>query len=189
MVSTLETPAPASVVADPMQPLPCRIQRVRDDTHDTFTLDLELDGVSEPFRFAPGQFNMLYHFGVGEVPISICADPNSGLLQHTIRAVGPVTKAIRRLRRGDMLGVRGPFGSAWPIMIEAMGRDLVIVAGGIGLAPLRSVLCHVLAEREKFGKVFLLYGARTPEDILYRHELEHWRGRLDLEVRVTVDRA
>lgn len=171
-----------------MLPTVCRIQRVRTDTHDTFTLDLEFDGNNKPFRFAPGQFNMLYHFGTGEVPISISADPNSGFLQHTIRAVGPVTKAIRRLRPDDMLGVRGPFGSAWPIG-GAIGRDIIIVAGGIGLAPLRSVLYHVLAVREKFGKVFLLYGARSPAEILYRDELEQWRGRFDLEVRVTVDHA
>lgn len=188
MVSTLETPQLGTGAVDPMLPTVCRIQHVRIDTHDTFTLDLAFDRGTKPFRSAPGQFNMLYHFGVGEVPVSISSDPNSPLLQHTIRAVGPVTKAMRLLKPADSIGVRGPFGSAWPLT-EATGRDLVIVAGGLGLAPLRSVICRVLAEREKFANVFVLYGARGPAEILYRDELEQWRDRPDLQVRVTVDHA
>jgi NAD(P)H-flavin reductase len=132
---------------------------------------------------------MLYVFGIGEVPISISGDPTRPQpLVHTVRAVGTVTRAICALQRGAVLGVRGPFGSAWP-MGAAVGKDVVLVAGGLGLAPLRPALYHVLAQRQQYGKVVLLYGTRTPEDLLYRRQLERWRARFDLEVLVTVDRA
>ena len=175
--------------SDPMLPHPYRVQRVRRETYDTFTLDLEqANGASGP-PFAPGQFNMMYLFGVGEVPISISGDPaQPKALVHTIRAVGTVTKPIVRLKRGDVLGVRGPFGSSWPVE-EAKGSDVVIVAGGIGLAPLRPALYYLLSHRDNYGRVVLLYGARTPDDLLYTRELEEWRSRLDVEVGVTVDAA
>jgi NAD(P)H-flavin reductase len=172
---------------NPMLPTPWRIRRVRRDTRDTFTLDLEPVNAGDGLPFLPGQFNMLYVFGAGEVPISMSGDPlKSGVMTHTVRAVGVVTKAMSRLKRGDMIGVRGPFGASWPVE-EAAGKDVVIVAGGIGLAPLRPVIYHVLARREKYGRVALLYGARAPGDILYQSELEKWRGRFDLQVGVTVD--
>jgi NAD(P)H-flavin reductase len=164
------------------------IRRASRETHDTFTLDLVRDGDTN-ISYKPGQFNMLYHFGFGEVPISISGDPNnSTVLTHTVRAVGNVTGAVKNLKAGDSLGVRGPFGNGWPVN-EAFGDDLVIVAGGIGLAPLRPALYQALANRRGFGKVVLLYGARTPGDILYRRELEKWRSRFDLYVDVTVDRG
>jgi NAD(P)H-flavin reductase len=132
---------------------------------------------------------MLYVFGIGEVPISISGDPARALpLVHTIRAVGPVTKAMWKMKRGDTVGVRGPYGSAWPV-IEAEGEDIVIVTGGVGLAPLRPAIYHILANRHKYGNVCIYYGARTPEDILFRSELEQLRGHFDLTVDVTVDRA
>lgn len=175
--------------ADPMVPRPFRIERVRQETHDTFTLDLVTHGDSDWHGFAPGQFNMLYVFGMGEVPISISSDPGvSGRIQHTTRAVGTVTMAMKRLKKNDSIGIRGPFGSGWPVE-EASGRDCVIVAGGIGLAPLRPVLYSLVANRERYRKIVLLYGTRTPEDILYRHEIERWRGKFDLDIHVTVDRA
>lgn len=175
--------------ADPMLPAPYRVQRMRQDTYDTFTLELQSAGGANALHFNAGQFNMLYVFGIGEVPISISGDPTTpAILVHTTRAVGTVTKAMRQLKRGDILGVRGPFGTHWPVE-EAAGNDAVIIAGGIGLAPLRPALYALLAQREKFGKVVLLYGTRTPSDILFRRELESWRARLDLEVYVTVDRA
>jgi NAD(P)H-flavin reductase len=171
-----------------MRPQPYRLQRVRHETYDTFTLELE-GANGRPHSFAPGQFNMVYLLGVGEVPISISGDPaRPGSLVHTIRAVGTVTKPMVRLKRGDMLGVRGPFGSSWPVE-EAKGRDAVILAGGIGLAPLRPALYHLLAHRDDYRRVVLLYGARTPEDLLYTDELEEWRSRFDVEVGVTVDAA
>ncbi|MCS6903682.1 MAG: FAD/NAD(P)-binding protein, partial [Candidatus Bipolaricaulota bacterium] len=139
--------------------------------------------------FAPGQFNMLYLFGVGEVPISISGDPaQPEVLVHTVRAVGAVTKAICALKRGEVVGVRGPFGSGWPLT-EAVEHDVVIVAGGVGLAPLRPAIYHLLNHRSEYGRIALLYGARTPQDMLYKKELAEWRGRFDIQVEVTVDAA
>ncbi len=179
----------SSLTADPMLPRLYRVQRVRREIPDTFTLELEPEeGVDIP-PFACGQFNMLYVFGVGEIPVSISGDPaRRRPLVHTTRAVGTVSKAMRELKAEEVIGVRGPFGSHWPIE-GAMGKDIVIVAGGIGLAPLRSVMYQIVSLRAKYGKVVLLYGARTPEDILYRRELEQWRAHFDLEVYVTVDHA
>ena len=209
MASTLEnpalSPAPAEAPAEPpaepsaeptadafadlMLPRRYTVQRVKQETHDTFTLELEpIDGAAETV-FASGQFNMLYVFGVGEVPISISGDPARGkTLVHTTRAVGTVTKAMRELKRGNMIGVRGPFGTAWPVA-ASKGNDVVLVAGGIGLAPLRPAIYELLKERERYGKVVLLYGTRSPSDMLFRKELEQWRARFDLDVYVTVDRA
>lgn len=179
----------SATLSDPMLPRPYRVQRVRHEIRDTFTLELEPEDGSDIPPFASGQFNMLYTFGVGEIPISISGDPaHPGPLLHTIRAAGTVSRAMQHLKRGDMLGVRGPFGSHWPLE-RAEGLDVVIAAGGIGLAPLRSTMYQLIARREQFGRVILLYGARTPEDLLYRRELERWRARLDLDVFVTVDRA
>ncbi len=188
MKSTLEEQA-AGAVVDSMVPRPWRVQRVRQETHDTFTLELESTDPAERFDFVTGQFNMLYVFGVGEVPISISGDPaRPQKLAHTIRAVGAATKALRTLKPKTVLGVRGPFGSNWPVE-QAAGKDVVIVAGGIGLAPLRPVVYKVLARRRNYGKFALLYGTRTPADILYRKELEQWQTRSDLQTHVTVDRA
>ena len=174
---------------DPMVPKRYRIQRIHREIPDTFTLELEPKDGSEIPQFATGQFNMLYIFGVGEIPISISGDSNKRRpLVHTTRAVGTVSKAMRDLKPDDIIGVRGPFGSSWPVK-QAEGNDVVIAAGGIGLAPLRSVMYHIISHREKYGKAVLLYGARTPADILYRRELELWRAHFDLEVYVTVDRA
>jgi NAD(P)H-flavin reductase len=178
-----------TTILDPMTPSPYRIQRAQRETHDTFTLELAAANGSEARGFAPGQFNMLYVFGVGEIPISISGDPrHPQKMIHTTREVGAVTRALRRLKRGDLLGVRGPFGTHWPVD-ENAGSDVVVVTGGIGLAPLRPALYQLVAQREKFGKVALLYGARTPGDLLYRRDVQHWRAQFDLDVHVTVDRG
>ena len=176
-------------ILDPMLPLPYQVERVRKDTYDTFTVELKSADGKRPFPFEAGQFNMVYVFGVGEVPISISGDPSRPeTLVHTTRAVGLVTEAMRRLRPKDLVGVRGPFGNHWP-MEEAEGNDVVIVAGGIGLAPLRPALYHIISHREKYGRVFLLYGARTPDDLLFMREIERWRGKSIMEIHVTVDGA
>ncbi len=189
MAPLLEHPVTAALGSDPMLPKPYRIQGLRRETNDTFTIELAPENGGKGSPFLPGQFNMLYVFGVGEVPVSISGDPqNSRTFQHTTRIVGAVTRSMGSLKKGDILGVRGPFGTHWPVA-EAKGRDVVIVTGGIGLAPLRPALYHLMAQREKFHKIVLLYGARTPEEILYRRELERWRSKFDLEIQVTVDRG
>ena len=178
-----------ATLSDPMAPSPFRVQGVRKETYDTFTLELLPANGATGFAFAPGQFNMVYVSGVGEVPISISGDPaKPRTLIHTVRSVGTVTKKICQPQAGSVLGVRGPFGSSWPVE-QAVGSDVVIVCGGIGLAPLRPALYHVMANRGKYGRVALLYGARTPEDLLYKTELPKWRGQFDLQVEVTVDSA
>jgi NAD(P)H-flavin reductase len=172
-----------------MVPVPYRIERLKHETSDTFTIDLVPVNGNNGFSFLPGQFNMLYVFGVGEVPISISGDPGiPSVLEHTTRSVGAVTKSMGLLKPGATIGVRGPYGTGWPVT-AVEGRDVVLVAGGIGLAPLRPVLHYLMAQRDKCRRIVLLYGARAPEDILFRRELERWRGKFDLEVQVTVDRA
>lgn len=170
-----------------MVPAPFALAAKRQDTSDTFTLELEPRG-GAALAFAPGQFTMLSAGGAGEVPISISGDPASpGQLVHTVRVVGLATRAICAAGAGAILGVRGPFGHPWPVAaIE--GADVVIVAGGVGLAPLRPAILHLLAHRERFGRLVLLYGARTPDQLLYEAELDGWRER-GMEVAVTVDSA
>ncbi len=163
------------------------VRRVWHETPDTVTVVVRAEnGVR--FRFHPGQFNMLSLPDVGEVPISISGSPHrSHVVAHTIRAVGMVTRALAHVRRGDVIGVRGPFGRGWPI--ERMrDRDLLLVAGGLGLAPLRPVIYWIAAHRNRLREVILLYGARTPADLLYRTSLPRWSHRYRIRVWVTVDR-
>jgi NAD(P)H-flavin reductase len=175
--------------AEPMLPRVFRVEKRVKETSDTFTLTMMPLAGEDDFAFAPGQFNMLTAFGVGEVPISISGDPAAPLpLVHTVRAVGAVTKAICGLRKGGQIGVRGPFGTSWPVS-QTEGNDVMIVAGGLGLAPLRPAIYHVMNNRTAYGNVEVIYGARTPYDMLYTEELMSWRGRFDLRVRVTVDSA
>ena len=172
--------------ADCLVPQPFAVARARKESADVATIELT---PSAPFAFDPGQFNMLYAFGLGEVAISLSGDPkDTGKIVHTVRAVGAVSAAITRLRRGAVIGVRGPYGSAWPVA-ESEGNDIVIVAGGLGLAPLRPAIYAVLARRKRYGRVVVLYGARSPAEILFRRELEDWRRRLDIDILVTVDHA
>ncbi len=189
MGAIIEAGIEQATARDPMTPDLFRIDRVKQETEDTFTLGMVPIDANIKSSFLPGQFNMLYVFGVGEVPISISGDPAvKERLEHTTRRVGTVTRAMGLLKIGDAIGVRGPYGTHWPVT-EEDGKDFVIIAGGIGLAPLRPVLYHLMAQRERYRKIVLLYGARSPEEILYRRELERWRGKFDLEVQVTVDRG
>jgi NAD(P)H-flavin reductase len=177
------------MIVKSMQPHVYRVRQTRKETHDTFTMELESAQGNQPFQFVPGQFNMLYAFGTGECAISISGNPTeSQTLLHTTRIVGTVTTALSKLRPGDMMGIRGPFGQGWDLQ-AAEGNDVVFVGGGIGLAPLRPAIYHVLANREKYGKVVILIGTRTPQDILFQHDLKQWRSQIDTEVFVTVDRA
>lgn len=164
-------------------PRPFRVVAVQRHTTDTVTLTLQpIDG--EEVRFAPGQFTMLGLLGIGEVPISISGGPD--VLEHTVRDVGGVTAVLCRAQVGEVLTVRGPFGNGWRVP-AAEGGDVVIAAGGLGLAPLRPVVLAVLARRSHYRRVALLYGARTPDDLLFQDDLEQWASLLD--VRVTVDSA
>ena len=171
-----------------MLPRMYRVMKTRPETSDTATLELEPEnGVG--LAYDPGQFTMFYVYGIGEVPLSISGDPHDpDRLVHTVRSVGAVTAAIVGLEPGDPVGIRGPYGRGWP-MATAEGGDLVIAAGGIGLAPLRPVLLDVLARRDRFGAVSLIYGSRSPSDLLFGEDLRAWRGRFDLEIEVTVDRS
>ncbi len=176
-------------IHDEMETCPFHIHRFKKESRDTFTIEFEHPDEDGRFSFQPGQFNMLYMFGVGEVPISISGDPlDKRHIVHTIRAYGSVTSAMLKLRAGDVLGIRGPYGNNWPVETAA-GHDILLIAGGIGIAPLRPVLYHIIANREEFGKVYLFYGERTPNDLLYKKQIEHWRGRFDLNIDVTVDSA
>jgi len=174
-----------------VQPLGAMVPRLfrladrRQDTADTFTMMLEpKDGV--PLGFIPGQFTMLGAIGVGEVPISVSGDAEvAGPLQHTIRDVGAVTHALAGTSVGDVVGIRGPYGTGWDVT-DGRGKDVVLVAGGIGLAPLRPAVLEVLAHRREYGKVVVLYGMRSPEDLLFADELKQWESQ-EVEVLTTVD--
>jgi NAD(P)H-flavin reductase len=183
-----ETAATAVARADPFIPQFYRVGAVHHELPDTVTLELAPRDGPRP-AFAPGQFNMLYVFGIGEVAISMSGNPaDADVFVHTVRNVGAVSGAIAGLAAGATIGVRGPFGTCWPVG-EAEGSDVVIVAGGLGLAPLRPAIYRVLANRDRYGRVAILFGSRNPADLLYRYELEEWRRRLDVDIEVTVDHA
>jgi len=175
---------------DPMLPHLATIQAVKPEAYGISTFSVAFVDPEERarYRFQPGQFNMLYLPGAGEVAISLSSDPGeSGMMGHTVRYAGSVTRAIGRLKPGDTIGVRGPYGSQWPLK-KTLGHDLLIVAGGIGLAPLRPAILSILSQRDAYGRVLLLYGARTPADLLYTGEFEAWQRR-GIDVHVTVDLA
>ena len=173
-----------------LSPYWAKIKEIIPETGDTTTYWLELidKDIQATYKFAAGQFNMLYLPGYGEAAISISSDPERpDRIGHTIRFVGNVTHAISRLRVGQTVGLRGPFGTAWPVE-DYKGNDIAIAAGGIGLAPLRPVIYQIINHREDYGKVVILYGARTPSDLLYTKEFADWEEK-DIQVMATVDRG
>ncbi|MGP0005660.1 MAG: FAD/NAD(P)-binding protein [Acidimicrobiales bacterium] len=170
-----------------MRPVLYRVASTTQETGATVTMTLEAEGEAVP-PIAPGQFNMLWSWGVGEAPISVSATTPDGSLIHTIRDVGGVTGALCAKEAGEVVGVRGPFGRGWDVE-SARGCDVVIVAGGIGLAPLRPVVHATLAERSAFGSVSLVVGARTSEELLFRSELDGWWHDGNITVRTIVDRG
>ena len=183
------TPLP-TLTAGPMLPIPARITAIKDEAYAiaTYTLTFEDETLQQRYSFEAGQFNMLYLPGIGESAISLSSDPREiQTLGHTIRYAGNVTRAISRLKIGDVIGVRGPYGSAWPVS-RLQGQDVYIVTGGIGLAPLRPAIYTIIRRRSDFGRVVLLYGARTPADMLYTDEFDAWREH-DIQIHTTVDRA
>ncbi len=172
---------------NPMLPQPYLLRDVAKETPDTFSLKLAPEAGANGMSFQPGQFSMLWVFGVGELPISISGDPAlQDRLVYTVRSVGEATHSLVNQRVGDSVGVRGPFGIGWPVE-AARGRDVVVVAGGIGLAPLRPVIYQVLQNRKDYGRLVILYGARSPRDLLYRKEMATWARNRETQVLVTVD--
>lgn len=173
-----------STTAEKLVPTWTRVVATRRETADTMTITVESD-----LPFQPGQFDMITAFGVGEAPISYSGHPMiHGIHEHTVRTVGAVTRAVAALGPGDAIGIRGPYGKGWPV--DALkGRDVVLVAGGIGLAPLRPLLLAIESDPGAFRRVVLLVGARTPADIPFRADLARWEASSALDVYVTVDRA
>jgi NAD(P)H-flavin reductase len=154
----------------------------------TFWLKFTDPAMQAAYTFRPGQFNMIYAPGVGEAAISISSNPDDkATIGHSIRFVGNVTRAVSRMRVGDVVGLRGPFGSAWP-MDELVGKDIFMAAGGIGLPPLRPAIYQILRNREKYGKVTIVYGARTPNELMYTNEYDAWRA-AGIDLQLTVDRG
>ena len=174
----------------PLTPVPYRIVQRRVDLDDVVTMSVvpERAEASEPFRFAHGQFNMLTAFGVGEVAISISSAPaEGGPIEHTVRDVGAVTRALCAAPVGSVIGVRGPFGHDWELGTIEDGADVVVVAGGIGLAPLRGAIRDLVERhRRRAGRVFVLVGMRSPAQLLFPDDLEAWRT-AGIHVGVTVD--
>jgi NAD(P)H-flavin reductase len=164
------------------------VEKIREaEDIDTYRLRFVDEQVRRSYRFAAGQFNMVYLFGVGEVAISIVSDPDEPeSLDHTIRVVGRVTKAIAQLQPGDELGIRGPFGHGWPL--EAIrGKDIVIVTGGLGCAPVVGAIEYIFRRRNQYGAVTILHGVKTPHDLLFRERFDAWRRHPDTQVLLTSD--
>jgi NAD(P)H-flavin reductase len=176
---------------DTMTPVPARILGVHAENFNThtFVMQIEDEQARKAYRWTPGQFNMLYVPGVGEAAISISSHPDEcEIVEHTIRLTGSVTRAIDRLGKGGLIGLRGPFGRGWPID-RLTGGDVVMVAGGIGLAPLKPMVHWLRHNRQRFRRVVLLFGCRSPDDRLYVDELQQWQSDDVIDVLVTVDNA
>jgi sulfhydrogenase subunit gamma (sulfur reductase) len=174
---------------NPLVPSIAEVIGKRQEARGIHTLRIRLKDADfrESYRFKPGQFNMLCAFGVGEVPISIVSDPaEPDVLEHTIRAVGAASDALVELKKGDDVGLRGPFGSCWPLE-EIQGKDVVIVTGGLGCAPVVSVINYIAKRRDAYGWMKILHGLKTPKDLLYRKRFDAWRKHPNTEVYLTVD--
>ncbi|HBR22013.1 MAG TPA: hypothetical protein DD713_05520 [Nitrospiraceae bacterium] len=168
---------------NPLRPLTARIEDIKTEAEGvkTYTLSTKF-----PFRAEPGQFNMVGYPGVGEAPISLSAIMQDGSFKHTIKSVGRVTDFLKDFKKGDELFFRGPYGRGWPVK-KAEKKDILIIAGGVGLAPLRPVIQTVLAQRESFGDVSLIYGARDEKNMLFMNEFNEWAEKT--AVYLTVDEA
>lgn len=156
-----------------------------------FTLKLRLDDAAAQaaYRFAPGQFNMLYLYGVGEAPISIMSDPEErDGIGHTVRALGRVTRGLTALQPGDKLGLRGPFGRGWPLQ-EMGGNDIVLVTGGLGCAPVVSIIHYVMRRRERYGKLVIIQGVKHAEDLIWREQYDRWATRPNTQVLVAASQG
>ncbi len=172
------------------QPQPAIVRRVRRESPDTVTLYLEIPELADQSmrrQMHAGQFNMLYLFGIGEAPISI-SGVSRRYVHHTIKAAGAVTRALTELTPGQRVGVRGPFGQGWPLE-RARKRNVLLIAGGIGMAPIRAAVRDIMRHRGRYERVDLVYGSRSPADVLFRSQLERWQEHEDINVHLTVDHA
>ncbi len=161
------------------------------ESSNIFSLRLRLadDAVRKTFRYAPGQFNMLYLYGVGEIPVSIVNDAQQGEeLIHTVRSLGRVTRGLAQLKVGDRVGVRGPYGRGWP-MQAAQGKDVLVITGGLGCAPVVAVIYHVLRHRGDYGHLTIIQGVRHSDDLIWREQYDRWRAEPDTTVLLAADQA
>jgi len=178
-----------TAVEHPYAPRPYVVRQNTQETPDTYTLRLDPRLPGDRLAFQGGQFNMVYLFGVGESAISISGDPaRPEELVHTVRAVGKITNALAGLKPGATVGIRGPYGHGWPLD-SARGRDIVVVAGGLGLPPLRPTIYEIFRRRAEFGRVEIIYGARTPKDLVFAEEVRDWITRREMRIQTTVDAA
>ena len=178
-------------MSNPYLPAEAEIVERVQESPTIFTLRLRFTdpGMHETYSFAPGQFNMVYLYGVGEVPISIVSDPeDEHLYDHTIRAVGRVTRGLAKLRQGDKVGIRGPFGRGWPLA-RAEGRDVLIVTGGLGCAPVVSVINYMIKRRSRFGRLTIMQGVKHSDDLLWRERYNQWSLMPDTQVVVAADQG
>lgn len=176
---------------DPYLPTTAIIKGRRQESATIFTLDLSFTNPSlhSNYSFHPGQFNMIYLYGVGEVAISISSDPKeNALISHTIRAVGRVTKALAKLTVGDFVGIRGPYGQGWPLK-ESCGKDVIIVTGGLGCAPVVSVISYILARRDQYGTLSILQGVKHSDDLIFRKQYAHWQRHPNTKIYIAADQA
>lgn len=177
-----------------MNPFIPKLAKIVDRRHEakniyTYRLRFNSEIDQRNYSFRPGQFNMLYVFGVGEIPISISGDPEDKEgIDHIIRAVGTVSRALEACESGTSLGIRGPFGSEWPLA-EAVGKDVLLVTGGLGCAPVMGAIHYILKRRKKYGAVKILHGIKAPHDLIYRQKIEEWKSFPDTEVHLTSDTA
>ncbi|MEB1813609.1 FAD/NAD(P)-binding protein [Adlercreutzia mucosicola] len=177
--------------ANPYRPWPARITSITEltATETLFEFRFIDDCIREAFHHEPGQFVELSLFGVGEAPISISSSPTKeGFIELCVRRAGRFTERLHQMQCGEIVGIRGPFGRGFPL--EAMrGHDVLLVAGGLGIAPLRSLINNIHDERSDFGKVTIIYGSRNPSEVMFRHQFEMWRHRKDFDLYLTVDHA
>ena len=176
---------------DPYLPFEAEVVEKIEETPTVFTLRLRFTdaNVQEQYSFQPGQFNMVYLFGAGEIAISVVSDPKSDeYYEHTIRTVGQVSNAMAKLKRGDKLGVRGPYGRAWPLE-EAKGKDVVLVTGGLGCAPVVSVINYIMHRREQYEKLFILQGIKRSDDHVFKEKYALWQKQKNTEVFIAANQA
>ena len=176
-------------IADIHLPKPAKITKRTQESHTIFTLQTEFIDEGPQATFYPGQFNMLYLYGIGEVAISIASDPaDTFYLKHTIRAVGRVTRALQQLKEGDEIGIRGPYGNGWPLN-QALNKDIIIVTGGLGCAPTVSMINYILARREQYGEISILQGVKHSDDLIFRKQYALWQAQPNINVLIAADVA